>query len=98
MQLSPTDARRFYVDDERFVVEQTGAEERRLGPKAARGSVVSATVPVNSTDVLLFFVDEDMGLASLKWDGSEWSEGICFPPTIPRVSTHNPQIYKQAPG
>jgi hypothetical protein len=76
VQVSRLDARRYYIDKDAFVVEQTKNKESRLGPKAAKGSIISAAVPVKSTDIFLFFIDDSMSLSSLKWDGSEWSEGM----------------------
>lgn len=67
----------YYVNEDRFLVEKRGDEVMQLdAKKAAKGSLVSATVPANTTDALLFYVDEDMSLSSLKWDGSKWSKGM----------------------
>ncbi|SPO04843.1 uncharacterized protein DNG_07528 [Cephalotrichum gorgonifer] len=70
------DDRLYYIDKDAFVTEYSQDNERRLGPKAATGSGVSAAVPVNSTDIHVFFVTENSSLSSLTWDGSEWSKDL----------------------
>ncbi|PGH13629.1 hypothetical protein AJ80_06261 [Polytolypa hystricis UAMH7299] len=74
VQVGLYDARRFYIDEDDYVIEQTQSDATRLGPKTVRGSSVSAAVPINSTDIHLFFVAEDMSLSSLTWNGTRWSK------------------------
>ncbi|KFY08465.1 hypothetical protein V492_06206 [Pseudogymnoascus sp. VKM F-4246] len=74
---------RFYVDDKDFIVENVGAKESQLGPVAAKGSRVAASVPVGSTDIHVFFVAKDeTSLASLTFDGSQWVESITAIPNF----------------
>lgn len=71
--------RRFYIDDEDYVTQAIESKITRLGPKAARGSQVSATVPIGSTDIHVFFISEDKkSLASLTFNGTnnKWSTGM----------------------
>jgi hypothetical protein len=68
--------RRFYINDEGSVVEAMNSGQIGLGPKAAKGSLVSATVPVGSTDIHVFFVSEDLSLSSITFNGAGWSEGM----------------------
>lgn len=69
--------RRFYVDSKNFVIQDVHWQDAPIGPKAAKGSRVAATVAVGSTDIYIFFVAEDKrSLASLRFDGSEWSEAM----------------------
>ncbi|CAI6101101.1 unnamed protein product [Clonostachys chloroleuca] len=68
--------RRFYIDDEDYVTQAIESKITRLGPKAARGSQVSATVPIGSTDIHVFYISEDKkSLASLTFNGTnnKWS-------------------------
>uniref|UniRef100_A0A8H7TQJ0 Fucose-specific lectin n=1 Tax=Bionectria ochroleuca TaxID=29856 RepID=A0A8H7TQJ0_BIOOC len=68
--------RRFYIDDEDYVTQAIESKITRLGPKAARGSKVSAAVPIGSTDIHVFFISEDKkSLASLTYNGTnnKWS-------------------------
>ncbi|CAG9975126.1 unnamed protein product [Clonostachys byssicola] len=63
--------RRFYIDDEDYVTQAMDDKISRLGPKAARGSQVSATVPIGSTDIHVFYISEDKkSLASLTFNGT----------------------------
>lgn len=65
--------RKFYINDDNYVVQELNDVVTQLGPKAIKGSQLSASVPSGSTDLHVFYLTEDKTLSSMSLSGSSWS-------------------------
>ncbi|CAI4214443.1 unnamed protein product [Parascedosporium putredinis] len=74
VQVGSEDSRCFYINDTNHLIQQANDTNTPLGPKVAKGSSIYAVVPVQSSDIHLFYLAEDRSLASLTWQDGKWSE------------------------
>ncbi|EFX06082.1 hypothetical protein CMQ_4151 [Grosmannia clavigera kw1407] len=74
-------------------MQATDDSATQLGPKAAKGSQVSVSVPVGSTDIHLFYLSENKSLASLTLNGSAWSAVL---PPIPKFASDSKTSFAAA--